>query len=120
MNTNLPVSPNVVGEQLESVAKRGAQIYYSQLVEQFGLPPLDGAWSSHPLAEIFEVLDQQDATANRPFRTSVVVAVETNRPGNGLYEALERLKGVPDPGTPSAREAIWIREMQAAHDYNWP
>ena len=119
MNMNLPVNPDVVGRELESVARRGGQIHYSQLVEQFGLPPLDGAWLSHPLAMIFEVLDQQDATANRPFRTSVVVDVKDNRPGNGLYEALERLKGIPNPGTPNAQEAIWIAELNAAHNYKW-
>jgi hypothetical protein len=120
MSSNLPVDPTVIGVLLESIAKRKGQIHYSDIVEQFGLPPLDGAWNSHPLSQIFEVLDQEDASANRPFRTSVVVAIESNRPGNGFYEALHRLKNIPDPRTPNARDAIWAREMQAAHSYKWP
>lgn len=120
MVSNLPVNPNAIGALLESVAKRKGQIHYSQIVEQFDLPSLDGAWSSHPLSQIFEVLDQQDAAANRPFRTSVVVLVESNRPGNGFYEALHRLKNIPDPKAPAARDTVWAREMRAAHSYKWP
>lgn len=120
MVSNPPVSPNAIGALLESVAKGKGQIHYSRIVEQFGLPSLDGAWNSHPLSQIFEVLDRQDAAAGRPFRTSVVVSIDSNRPGNGFYEALQRLKNIPDPRTPAARDIVWAREMQAAHSYNWP
>jgi hypothetical protein len=32
--------------RLESAARKGRTIYYSDLVAEFGLPPLDGAWTS--------------------------------------------------------------------------
>lgn len=120
MNANAPINPNAIGAVLEATAKDHRVMNYGRLAEQFNLPPLDGAWSAHPLSSIFEVLDQEDAAANRPFRTSVVVAVETNTPGSGYFEALERLKNILDPGTPAARDALWADELQAAYNYPWP
>ena len=120
MNAIAPINPNAVGAALESTAKNSGLTNYSIIARQFNLPSMDGAWSAHPLSQIFEVLDQQDAAANRPFRTSVVVAIDTNRPGAGLFEALERLKGIADPGTPAARDAVWAAELQAAHAHPWP
>ena len=113
-------SAGQLGILLESTAKQRDVIHYSDIVQQYGLPPLDGAWSAHPLSQLFETLDQQDSLANRPFRTSVVVAKESGAPGNGFFEALNRLKGIQDPGTANAREAIWLQEIQAAHNYPWP
>lgn len=120
MNSSPPINPSAVGTLLETIAKNRDVINYGRIVEQFGLPPLDGAWAAHPLSNIFEVLDQQDAAANRPFRTSVVVAAETNRPGNGYFEALHRLKNIPDPRTAVARDALWSGELQAAYNHQWP
>ncbi len=120
MNANAPINPNPIGAVLEATARNHDLVNYGRLVEQFNLPPFDGAWSDHPLSTIFEELDQQDAAADRPFRTSVVVAVETNTPGSGYFEALERLKNIPDPGTPAARDAVWAGELQATHNYPWP
>jgi hypothetical protein len=120
MNANAPINPNAVGATLESTAKNGSVTNYGSIARQFNLPSLDGAWSAHPLSQIFEVLDQQDAAASRPFRTSVVVTVDTNRPGGGFFTALERLKGIADPGTPAGRDAVWAAELQAAHAHPWP
>lgn len=113
-------SENVIGLYLESVAKSRGLTSYGELVRKFDLPQLDGAWAAHPLAEIFELIDQQDALAERPFRTSVVVSQTTKVPGAGFYEALERLKGIPDPRSPDARFDLWIIEINAAHAYAWP
>jgi len=104
---------------LEAVARRRTVTNYGRIAERFGLPPFDGLWAAHPLSGIFEVLDQQDAAAGRPFRTSVVVAVETNQPGPGFFEALHRLKNIPDPRTPRARDELWTRELTAAYAYPW-
>ena len=68
---------------------------YGEITTLFGPPALDGAWNGHPLSGTFEVLDQQDANANRPFRTFIVISVDKNVPCMGFYEALERLKGTP-------------------------
>lgn len=120
MSSNFPQNAAQLAALLEATAKRGDVIHYSDIVRQFGLPPLDGAWGAHPLSKLFEYIDQQDSTANRPFRTSVVVAKESGGPGSGFFEALERLKGIQDPRTPVAREAIWLREIQACYQYPWP
>jgi hypothetical protein len=118
----MPVDPNLIGTYLEAAlkSKRPRPTYYKDVASHFGLPEFDGAFHAHPLSQIFEVLDQQDAIANRPFRTSVVVAVTTNRPGQGFYEALERLKGKPDPKTDDAREQLWLSELNDAYRYPWP
>lgn len=115
----MSVDPNLVGSYLEKVIKRGDKTSYSMVASYFGLPEFDGAWAVHPLSKIFDVLDQQDANANRPFRTSAVIGVKSNSPGPGFYEALARLKGVPDPKTPEAREKLWIEELKAAYRYSW-
>jgi hypothetical protein len=118
----MSVNPNLVGSYLESRLKSRPHkpATYSEIATNFGLPNFDGAWAAHPLSAIFEVLDQQDANANRPFRTSVVIGINSNAPGPGLYEALERLKSIPDPKTKTAREQLWISELNAAYIYPWP
>lgn len=118
----MSVDPNLVGNFLERILKARPQrtTSYAVVALSFGLPDFDGAWAAHPLSEIFEVLDQQDALAKRPFRTSVVITVANNAPGPGFYEAMQRLKGIPDPVTNIARERLWLSELQAAYAHNWP
>lgn len=103
---------------LESKAKSKRTVFYSDLVTHFALPPLDDAWIDHPLARAFAVLDQQDADAKRPFRTSVVIAKETNMPGSGYFKSLSALKGVRT-NTEKQRLEVFARELQAAMDYPW-
>jgi hypothetical protein len=110
---------DLIGSFLEEKLKRKLTTNYGVVATTFALPDFDGLWASHPLRDIFEAIDQQDANANRPFRTSVVIGVRTNSPGSGLLEALERLKGIEDPVTPSAREGIWLTELNAAYAYPW-
>jgi hypothetical protein len=109
------------GPILEAVAKRHGTISYGDLATRLGLPPPTGAWSAHPLSSIFETLDQDDAANGRPFRTSVVVHAnpENMRPGNGFFEALERLKGVICRNEAS-KDAAWTAELNAAHRFPWP
>lgn len=63
-------------------------LYYGDLVAEFeDLPPLNGAWSSHPLCQLFDELDREDAAMGRPFRTALVVSRKENLPGKGFFEA---------------------------------
>jgi hypothetical protein len=120
MNLDPSVDPEPIGTHLEQIARLGKTVTYGALVSQFGLPPLDGAWTSHPLSYVFELLDQQDAIAGRPFRTSVVVSAMEGRPGAGFFKSLERLRGVSGPNCGDAKQAAWIAELKAAHSYPWP
>ena len=104
--------------RLETVATKGRTIYYSDLVAEFGLPPLDGAWTSHPLSAAFDRLDREDAEANRPFRTSVVIAKDLNRPGDGFFKSLFELKHVSAKSENQKME-VFAREFQAASQYPW-
>ncbi|CAI2307021.1 hypothetical protein [Vibrio parahaemolyticus] len=117
----MSVDPNCVGNYLVDVinSKIHRVTYYKTIVERFDLPDLDGAWSSHPLRDIFLFLDRQDAAANRPFRTSVVIKIKTNSPGPGYFEALEELKGIADPKTKAAREKLWLSELNKVYSYPW-
>lgn len=109
-----------IGPHLEAVAKARRVITYQDLINAFpSLPPLDWAWPAHPLSRIFESLDQDDALHHRPFRTSVVVTKANGEPGDGYFDALQRLKGVTCLNA-SARQAAWIAELNAAHAYPWP
>ena len=124
MNAAPIVSPSIVGTYLEAKAKLGMTIYYSELVDHFGLPPLGANFSANPLCLIFEEIDREDAHAKRPFRTSVVIAKRSDKsgemPGNGFFEALERLKGISDPRNEQARKILWFSELNATHLYPWP
>jgi hypothetical protein len=111
-----------VGDFLESKAKARQIVTYQDVITAFPhLPELQGNWNAHPLARIFEALDQEDAQKGRPFRTSLVVKKDENNkmPGNGFFEALERLKGVTCRND-AARQSAWITELNGAHQFPWP
>jgi len=103
---------------LEDKAKRKRTVYYSELVTQFGLPPLDGAWIGHPLERAFDKLDREDAGAHRPFRTSLVVSKEKNMPGDGYFKSLSELKGIHAKSEKQRLEAF-LQELSAAMNYKW-
>jgi hypothetical protein len=103
---------------LEDKARRKRTIYYSELVTQFGLPPLDGAWLGHPLERAFDALDREDAMAQRPFRTSMVISKEKNMPGDGYFKSLFELKGIHAKSEKQRVEAF-SRELSAAMSYKW-
>ncbi|HOW75102.1 MAG TPA: hypothetical protein P5102_09780 [Candidatus Competibacteraceae bacterium] len=110
-------SPQVIGLFLEEQARKRRTVYYSDIVARFGLPPMDGLWLNHPLSEIFDVLDQEDAMSNRPFRSAVVISKERNMPGNGFFEALERLRGIQTSN--EQRLEAFTRELEATFGYPW-
>jgi hypothetical protein len=101
---------------LENTAKKQQVVYYSDLAAKFHMPPIHG-WNSHPLRQIFDDLDQEDANLKRPFRTVVVWAKDSTRigPGNGFYEALEKYRHVPN--TPATREQVLKEELERAWEY---
>jgi hypothetical protein len=103
---------------LESKAKAKRTVFYSQLVEEFGLPPIDGAWTGHPLERAFDALDQEDAKVGRPFRTSVVVAKESGMPGDGYFKSLAALRNI-HARSDKQRLEVFTREFAAAIDYEW-
>ena len=100
---------------LEEALAHEQLLSYASLAAQFGLAPPGQSWQAHPFCALFEQLDQEDAQAGRPFRTSVVVNASTNYPGNGFFTTLQRLRGVPVP--PNDRVVVWAREYQAAVAY---
>ncbi len=110
---------NNIGKYLESVLKAKSTVTYSSITNKFSLPEFNGVWVAHPLCQIFEVIDQQDAIAKRPFRTSVVISKNNNTPGTGFFEALQRLKQIPTPSNKEMREALWIKELNSAYSYPW-
>ena len=89
--------PVKIGAYLKMVSRRQRTVTYGDLKNKFGLPDFDVPCSQHPLSQIFEILDQQDANAVRPFHTSIVITASGNGPGAGYFEALKRLKNIPDP-----------------------
>ena len=103
-----------VREILVDVARKRGLITYGALVNALGLPLMDGAWAAHPLSKIFETLDQEDAKAQRPFRTTVVVKESDQTPGGGYYEALDRLKGIQARNALRKLE-VFTRELKALY-----
>lgn len=111
-----------IGDFLELQCKAKKVVTYQEVVNAFpDLPHLQGDWNNHPLCGIFETLDQKDARMKRPFRTSVVVKADKQNqmPGSGFFEALERLNKISCKNN-QARQAAWITELNAAHNFPWP
>lgn len=69
-----------------------APIFYGDLAAHFELPPVSEAWQTHPLCEIFDELDVDDAKKSRPFRTVLVVSKAHSIPGPGFYKTVARLR----------------------------
>lgn len=118
----MPIITNEdVGRFLEGLARRKSTTTYGELAERFGFPPMEGAWAAHPLSQVFEYLDRQDAAGSRPFRTSVVIRKDRNIPGDGYFESLARIKtnGIPAK-TDKAKEKAWLDELNAVYTFKWP
>jgi hypothetical protein len=79
-----------IGRYLEQQLRakgRNAVMTYGDLLEVFNdLPDFTGAWSSHPLCDMFGELDIEDASLGRPFRTAVVVSKDDRVPGGGFFK----------------------------------
>ena len=111
-------TPQTIGAFLEKKAKRKQTVFYSDLAAHFELPPMDGAWSAHPLCGIFDILDQGDASAKRPFRTTVVVKREDHVPGNGFFESLANYKNIRASNDQRKLE-VFASELKAVFAYPW-
>ena len=60
---------------------------YGELLRAFpDLPEFTGAWSAHPLRDMFGELDVEDAALGRPFRTAAVVSQDDRVPGGGFFK----------------------------------
>ena len=103
---------------LEDRAKRKRTVYYGELVAHFGLPSLDGTWVGHPLERAFDAFDREDAEADRPFRTSMVISKEKNMPGDEYFKALSDLRGIHTKSEEQRLEAF-SRELSAAMNHKW-
>ncbi len=86
---------NEVGRFLEErVRQHGTEavIFYNQLAAHFEMPEVDERWSRHPLCKLFGVLDEEDTSKGRPFRTVRVVSKDKNMPGQGFFNAVATLR----------------------------
>ncbi len=101
-----------VGRFLEDQAKLGTPITYTDVIRKFpDLPPLTAAWRSHPLCGIFGELDDEDNVKRRPFRTALVFAKETGRPGQGFFDTMTNLRGKTI--LKSEQDQVWTGELKA-------
>jgi hypothetical protein len=99
-----------IGQFLEEQAKVGRPITYTDVIRKFpDLPPLSAAWRSHPLCSIFGELDDEDNVKHRPFRTALVFAKETGRPGQGFFDAMANLRGKTI--LKSEWDRVWTKEL---------
>jgi hypothetical protein len=105
-----------VGQFLEQQAKLGTPITYSEVIRKFpDLPPLTAAWRSRPLCGIFGELDDEDNLKKRPFRTALVFAKETGRPGQIFFDTMQNLRGVTV--LKAEQDKVWVAELGALTTY---
>jgi hypothetical protein len=116
---NLPkMNPSIkeIGDYLEAQAKIGSPVTYGDVVRKFpALPPLSGAWRSHPLCQIFGELDDEDHLKGRPFRTALVYGKETGKPGQGFFDTVTNLR--KQTILKSDQDKVWTDEVKAVTAY---
>lgn len=101
------------------LAEKGARapITYNQLADALGQPRVTEAWRSHPFCSAFGQLDQEDADANRPFRTALVFNDQKNMPGEGFFFMLQKLRGLRVPKNEMKRLTIYMKELGDAQSH---
>jgi hypothetical protein len=60
-------------------------------------------------------LDKEDHVKQRPFRTALVFAKETGRPGQGFFDTVANLRGKTI--LKSEQDKVWIAEVGALRAY---
>jgi hypothetical protein len=99
-----------VGLFLEEQAKIGEPITYGQVISRFpDLPPLTEYWRSHPLCSIFGELDDEDHLKRRPFRTALVFARDTGKPGQGFFDTVSKLRNKTI--LKREQDIVWMAEL---------
>lgn len=107
-----------VGNYLIEIARARKLVDYQTICAAFNFSMELTPWQEHPLCEILDSIDQDDANHNRPFRTALVISKKTKMPGNGFYDALERYKGIESRNEMSKLEN-WSQQVEATYQYPW-
>jgi hypothetical protein len=108
-----------IGRYLEQQAKLGEPVTYGQVIRKFpDLPELTGNWKAHPLCWMFGDLDDEDTRNGLPFRTALVFAKETGKPGNGFFETIKNHRKIAV--LKSDEEAVWVKELNALKAHYQP
>jgi hypothetical protein len=112
VNDRVETTIKEVGQFLEQQAKLGSPITYGDVIRKFpDLPALGPHWKSHPLCSIFGELDDEDHIKGRPFRTALVYAKETTRPGQGFFDTITNLRNKTI--LKSEQDKVWTDELKA-------
>ena len=115
MASQQTVGSKQVGSFLEERARRlggNASICYGELAAQLSLPAVTDAWFTHPLCNIFEQMDVEDAKLGRPLRTVLVFSRERNMPGEGFFKTYLQLHPhVRPPKTGPEKMKLYIDEL---------
>ena len=109
---------NELARYLEERARMGKTVYYGEVAKHFGITEDLHPWQANPLCSAFGKLDEEDADKKRPFRTSMVIAKETNMPGQGFFTALHELRGI-FTNNEMKRLEVFTKEINAAMAYPW-
>ncbi len=115
------IGPKQVGALLEELVRKlggNAYIYYGDLAAQLSLPPITDAWFTHPLCNIFEQMDVEDANLGRPLRTVLVISRERKMPGEGFFKTYLQLHPhVRPPKTDLEKMKLYIDELNRVSSY---
>ena len=109
------VDYRTIGAFLEERVRRfgsDAPIYYGDLAAHFAMPPVTGAWFTHPLCAIVGEIDVEDVRLGQPFRTVLVISKERNMPGEGFFKAyLDLNPHVRVPKTDNDKMKLFVGEL---------
>ena len=99
---------------LIELIKKNKTTTYGTVCDAFGLKPLNGVWSDHPLCLIFDEIDRLDAENNRPFKTSIVLTKNGGNVGGGCARRGAGRDSRDRVGQRAAGTAAPCRQAQAA------
>jgi len=112
----MPTIQQVIDYLVEQ-ARANKPVTYSQLCHHFGIPAPQGDFANHPLRDIFDTIDQEDARQNRPFLTTLVYAANLNMPGQGYFGAQANYAGKNVPNNNEGKLKFWAEELAALDRY---
>jgi len=114
MNCLPSISQQEVAKYLVMLVCDGkAPVTYSDLLEQFGHPPISQRclWHQSPMKGIFSLLDKADISEGRPLRTTMVIRKDTKLPGNGYFRTLAGCQAISIPRSKPERLELHEAEM---------
>jgi hypothetical protein len=104
--------PEVLLEELRTVARGKRVVFYKQVAERIDIDTSNWRFASQ-LGPLLDQVNRDEFVNNRPLLSAVVVGKVSGCPGIGFFKCAEELLGVSITDYPK----YWSEELQRVYDY---